>query len=181
MEPANRALHDPARLAKAAAMSCHRSGGPGLDSLNVEQPTVYGQPEQRGACTTGGQRAAIWSRRKRKGESDEQLNPFVGLKKRLSFCPLSAIADNPAPVAQLDRVLPSEGRGRAFESRRARQLSPPSPFMAAWSMAATRSQVDLPFSVFARAAASYTGTGKAGNRFKEGAAVPAGNLLGQAG
>src|SRR5690606_17139073 len=26
-----------------------------------------------------------------------------------------------APVAQLDRVLPSEGRGRAFESRRARQ------------------------------------------------------------
>src|SRR5512143_381339 len=28
-----------------------------------------------------------------------------------------------APVAQLDRVLPSEGRGRAFESRRARQFS----------------------------------------------------------
>jgi hypothetical protein len=27
-----------------------------------------------------------------------------------------------APVAQLDRVLPSEGRGRAFESRRARQI-----------------------------------------------------------
>jgi hypothetical protein len=26
-----------------------------------------------------------------------------------------------APVAQLDRVLPSEGRGRGFESRRARQ------------------------------------------------------------
>ena len=28
-----------------------------------------------------------------------------------------------APVAQLDRVLPSEGRGRAFESRRARHIS----------------------------------------------------------
>src|SRR3569833_1777572 len=28
-----------------------------------------------------------------------------------------------APVAQLDRVLPSKGRGRAFESRRARQFS----------------------------------------------------------
>src|SRR5262249_18700859 len=27
-----------------------------------------------------------------------------------------------APVAQLDRALPSEGRGREFESRRARQL-----------------------------------------------------------
>ena len=27
-----------------------------------------------------------------------------------------------APVAQLDRVLPSEGRGRTFESSRARQL-----------------------------------------------------------
>ena len=29
-----------------------------------------------------------------------------------------------APVAQLDRVLPSEGRGRTFESSRARQLLP---------------------------------------------------------
>ncbi len=28
-----------------------------------------------------------------------------------------------APVAQLDRVLPSEGRGRAFESRRAHQFN----------------------------------------------------------
>src|SRR5436305_14898733 len=28
------------------------------------------------------------------------------------------------PVAQLDRALPSEGRGREFESRRVRQLSP---------------------------------------------------------
>ena len=27
-----------------------------------------------------------------------------------------------APVAQLDRVLASEARGRAFESRRARQI-----------------------------------------------------------
>jgi hypothetical protein len=29
----------------------------------------------------------------------------------------------PAPVAQLDRALPSEGRGREFESRRVRHLS----------------------------------------------------------
>ena len=29
-----------------------------------------------------------------------------------------------APVAQLDRALPSEGRGREFESRRVRQFSP---------------------------------------------------------
>jgi hypothetical protein len=29
-----------------------------------------------------------------------------------------------APVAQLDRVLPSEGRGRTFESSRARQATP---------------------------------------------------------
>ena len=28
----------------------------------------------------------------------------------------------PAPVAQLDRALPSEGRGREFESRRVRQF-----------------------------------------------------------
>ena len=30
----------------------------------------------------------------------------------------------PAPVAQLDRALPSEGRGREFESRRVRHLRP---------------------------------------------------------
>jgi hypothetical protein len=29
----------------------------------------------------------------------------------------------PAPVAQLDRALPSEGRGQRFESSRVRQLS----------------------------------------------------------
>src|SRR6185436_11441750 len=32
-----------------------------------------------------------------------------------------------APVAQLDRALPSEGKGREFESRRVRQLSLLSP------------------------------------------------------
>src|SRR6185312_13860709 len=33
-----------------------------------------------------------------------------------------------APVAQLDRVLPSEGRGRGFESRQARQINDFAPF-----------------------------------------------------
>lgn len=32
------------------------------------------------------------------------------------------IAPRNALVAQLDRVLPSEGRGRGFESRRVRQI-----------------------------------------------------------
>ena len=34
--------------------------------------------------------------------------------------PAGCFTTRNAPVAQLDRVLPSEGRGRAFESRRAR-------------------------------------------------------------
>lgn len=33
------------------------------------------------------------------------------------------IAPRNASVAQLDRVLPSEGRGRGFESRRMRQIA----------------------------------------------------------
>lgn len=33
------------------------------------------------------------------------------------------IAPRNAPVAQLDRVLPSEGRGRGFESRLVRQIA----------------------------------------------------------
>ncbi len=37
-----------------------------------------------------------------------------------------------APVAQLDRVLPSEGRGRGFESRRARQFLPTSRTKQSW-------------------------------------------------
>ena len=35
---------------------------------------------------------------------------------------LPALTSLRAPVAQLDRVLPSEGRGRTFESSRARQF-----------------------------------------------------------
>ena len=34
---------------------------------------------------------------------------------------LAPLRNFSAPVAQLDRVLPSEGRGRTFESSRARQ------------------------------------------------------------
>jgi hypothetical protein len=39
----------------------------------------------------------------------------------MAFLPFMEDASS-APVAQLDRVLPSEGRGRGFESRWARQL-----------------------------------------------------------
>lgn len=35
---------------------------------------------------------------------------------------MGMIAPRNASVAQLDRVLPSEGRGRGFESRRMRQI-----------------------------------------------------------
>ena len=43
--------------------------------------------------------------------------------ERLRSLRSSAVNRPRAPVAQLDRVLPSEGRGRTFESCRARQLS----------------------------------------------------------
>ena len=42
--------------------------------------------------------------------------------RRIRFRGFAGYNDPQAPVAQLDRVLPSEGRGREFESRRARQL-----------------------------------------------------------
>ena len=38
---------------------------------------------------------------------------------------MGMIAARYASVAQLDRVLPSEGRGRGFESRRMRQIRKP--------------------------------------------------------
>ena len=41
----------------------------------------------------------------------------------LPLADVSSIEDLRAPVAQLDRALPSEGKGRTFESSRARQLS----------------------------------------------------------
>ena len=40
MEPANRALNDPARLTETAAMRRHPSGDFGLDPLSVEQAAV---------------------------------------------------------------------------------------------------------------------------------------------
>ena len=41
----------------------------------------------------------------------------------LPLAGVSSIKNTRAPVAQLDRALPSEGKGRTFESSRARQLS----------------------------------------------------------
>ena len=41
--------------------------------------------------------------------------------RRIRFRRFTGYNADRAPVAQLDRVLPSEGRGREFESRRARQ------------------------------------------------------------
>lgn len=43
-----------------------------------------------------------------------------GLDSRYPARLESNALENRAPVAQLDRVLPSEGRGRTFESSRAR-------------------------------------------------------------
>jgi hypothetical protein len=40
-----------------------------------------------------------------------------------AFRYLGGVARQLAPVAQLDRALPSEGRGQGFESLRARQIS----------------------------------------------------------
>ena len=40
----------------------------------------------------------------------------------LHRAPRGCIPNPPAPVAQLDRALPSEGRGREFESRRVRHF-----------------------------------------------------------
>jgi hypothetical protein len=41
VEPAQRSLDDPARLAQTAAMGCHPPSDFGLDPLSVEQPTVF--------------------------------------------------------------------------------------------------------------------------------------------
>ena len=41
----------------------------------------------------------------------------------LPLADVSSIEDLPAPVAQLDRALPSEGKGQRFESPRARQFT----------------------------------------------------------
>ncbi len=46
------------------------------------------------------------------------MNPCFTL---LGFLPMMSAASN-APVAQMDRVLPSEGSGRGFESRQAHHL-----------------------------------------------------------
>ena len=53
-------------------------------------------------------------------ERELSTNP----KKRIALhCPITYTAPQ-APVAQLDRALPSEGRGLAFESRRVHQNKP---------------------------------------------------------
>ena len=52
------------------------------------------------------------------------------------------IAPRDASVAQLDRVLPSEGRGRGFESRRMRQL--PKPQVNAWGFSVSAGATALP-------------------------------------
>ena len=43
--------------------------------------------------------------------------------RRCRLAALSILNVDQAPVAQLDRALPSEGRGQGFESLRARQLN----------------------------------------------------------
>src|SRR3954471_10553199 len=48
-------------------------------------------------------------------------NPAVAAWPHLRY------ARSDAPVAQLDRALPSEGRGQGFESLRARQFPPRNP------------------------------------------------------
>jgi hypothetical protein len=49
---------------------------------------------------------------------------MVGTETTLPVRPSSGRSQRLAPVAQLDRALPSEGRGQGFESLRARQLLP---------------------------------------------------------
>src|SRR5690606_25751143 len=50
------------------------------------------------------------------------IHPLRKSKPSTSLRPFSGLARiRPAPVAQLDRALPSEGRGREFESCRVRQ------------------------------------------------------------
>jgi hypothetical protein len=63
------------------------------------------------------------------GSEAVQSTPADPLRSKLLACrgaclyPASLVVQTArAPVAQLDRALPSEGRGREFESRRVRQL-----------------------------------------------------------
>lgn len=58
------------------------------------------------------------------GASDRNaLSATAALNVRpLPLAGVSSIKNTRAPVAQLDRALPSEGKGRTFESSRARQL-----------------------------------------------------------
>ncbi len=55
--------------------------------------------------------------------------PAEVLRKEFGAGPNRALA----PVAQLDRALPSEGRGREFESRRVRHIARPTSF-ACWAL-----------------------------------------------
>ena len=45
---------------------------------------------------------------------------------------MGMMAPAQASVAQLDRVLPSEGRGRGFESRRVHQIQKKAPGRKTW-------------------------------------------------
>jgi hypothetical protein len=59
-------------------------------------------------------------------QTRSRLGKRSSLRAQPSGC-IPAFSDPPdraqAPVAQLDRALPSEGRGREFESRRVRQFN----------------------------------------------------------
>src|SRR5690606_14567715 len=68
---------------------------------------------------TGGSKARIIAAPLRLVAAHHGLRPSSGI------CLRALLGRTPglhAPVAQLDRVLPSEGRGRTFESSRARQM-----------------------------------------------------------
>ncbi len=54
---------------------------------------------------------------------------------------IAALWDAPlAPLAQLDRALPSEGRGQRFESSRVRQSFSPRPKSVPWALTSDRSR-----------------------------------------
>ena len=52
----------------------------------------------------------------------QAFNLIMQFKFCVAFCGVLGYNKPIAPVAQLDRVLPSEGKGREFESRQARQF-----------------------------------------------------------
>ena len=108
------------RFGKSRATGCWRS------RLTSSSPIISPQrprPIPRTGSSARGEPGFPAGGRTRPGHGQGNCaRPVAGVS--LQRCDGAAIDVHSAPVAQLDRALPSEGRGRGFESRRVRHSFP---------------------------------------------------------